>query len=285
MQATGFRDICTIAIDGQRLRTGIRHADGAAPPLLIFNGVGANLELLEPFVAALDGVSVIAFDMPGVGGSPVPLLPYRYSHLARLADRLLDEIDHEGPVDVLGVSWGGGLAQQFAHSFPDRCRRLVLAATSPGVIMVPGNFSAVRRLASPRRYLDPHYLREIAPVIYGGRLRREPELIERHIRHIQPPSGRGYLYQIAAISGWTSLPWLNRLIQPTLIMAGTEDPLIPFANARILARLIPQSQLFTIEDGHLFLITSAAEAAPVVSRFLLSEKTSRMPSRAAAERR
>jgi poly(3-hydroxyalkanoate) depolymerase len=262
-----------IEIDGQLLRAGIRHGDGAAPPLVLFNGIGANLELLEPFVAALDAtVTAIAFDPPGIGGSSAPILPYRYFHLARLAGRLLARIGYRGPVDVLGVSWGGGLAQQFAYSYPDRCRRLVLAATSPGMIMVPGRFSIIRRLASPRRYFDPHYLKEIAPVIYGGLLHREPELIERHIRHIQPPSGRGYLYQMAAIWGWTSVPWLHRLRQPTLIMAGTDDPIVPLTHARILSQLIQRSELFTIGDGHLFLITSAGEVAAVVSRFLAQEQ-------------
>ena len=51
--------------------------------LLIFNGIGANLELVEPFVDALGDVGVIIFDIPGVGGSPVPLAPYRFSTLSR----------------------------------------------------------------------------------------------------------------------------------------------------------------------------------------------------------
>jgi poly(3-hydroxyalkanoate) depolymerase len=264
-----FDQIRTVEVDGQALRVAVRNgAAGSAPPLLIFNGIGANLELLEPFVAALDARDVVAFDVPGVGGSPAPLLPYRFRSIAHLADRLLRELGYDGPTDALGVSWGGGLAQQFAYLLPERCRRLILAATSTGMVMVPGRLSVMTKLANPRRYYDADYLKRIAPALYGGLLSRDPALIERHVAHIQPPQGLGYLYQLAAISGWTSLPWLHRIGQPTLIMAGTEDPIVPLLNARLLAWLIPRSELVTVDDGHLFLTTSAGAVAPTVSRFL-----------------
>ena len=129
----GFHDI-----GGQKLRVGIRRGDKAHRPLLLFNGIGANIELVEPFLDALQGPDAIVFDVPGVGGSPAPRLPYRFSTLARLSARLLDQLGH-AQVDVIGVSWGGALAQQFAFQQSKRCRRLVLAATSPGHLMVPGN--------------------------------------------------------------------------------------------------------------------------------------------------
>src|SRR5215472_6150221 len=116
-------------VEGQTLRVGIRRGEHAGPPLLLFNGIGANIELVRPFLAALQGPDAIVFDVPGVGGSPAPRLPYRPSTLARLSARLLDDLGY-AQVDVLGVSWGGALAQQFAHQQGSRCRRLVLAATS-----------------------------------------------------------------------------------------------------------------------------------------------------------
>ena len=265
--------IQTIDLDGQLLRVGVRRGSDASPPLLVFNGIGANLELVEPFVAALDDVTVIVFDVPGVGGSPVPLIPYRFSTLAVLSDKLLTRLGYAGAVDVLGVSWGGALAQQFALVYPRRCRRLILAATSPGVIMVPARLSVLSKLIGPRRYTDPKYLRQIGAEIYGGAYRRDPALLEEHSRHIQPPRGRGYLYQLLAASGWTSLPWLSALRQPTLIMHGNDDPIVPLTNAKILAARIRQSTLHVIDDGHLFLITRAGEVAPVVKRFLREESS------------
>lgn len=254
-------------VGGQMLRVGVRRGQKARTPLLLFNGIGANIELVEPFVNALDGSGAVIFDVPGVGGSPAPRLPYRPSMLARLTARLLDQLGHE-QVDVLGVSWGGALAQQFAFQHGKRCRRLVLAATSPGHVMVPGKLSALFKMATPRRYKDAEYMKLIAGEIYGGALRSSPELVLGHLRHVRWSSDYGYYLQLIAGFGWTSLPWLHLLAQPTLVMAGTDDPIVPLVNGRILARLIPDARLLTIDDGHLFLVTSAIESAAKVSEFL-----------------
>ena len=85
-------DIRSLTIDGQRLRIGIRVGVPRLPPLIVFNGIGASLELIEPFVSALPEREVVAFDVPGSGGSPASLLPYRFPGLARLAHRLLGEL-------------------------------------------------------------------------------------------------------------------------------------------------------------------------------------------------
>src|ERR1700752_3827545 len=98
-------EIRSVDIGGQQLRVGIRPGISAPPPLLIFNGIGANLELVEPFVAALEGVETIIFDVPGIGGSPLPPRPYRPSHLAHMAAALLAKLGYRGQVDAIGVSW------------------------------------------------------------------------------------------------------------------------------------------------------------------------------------
>ena len=265
-------DLRHVTLDGQLLRVGIwRGRDSAAPPLVVFNGIGANLELVQPFVDALGDVEVVIFDVPGVGGSPAPLAPYRFSTLAMMTDKLLGRLGYDGPVDVLGVSWGGALAQQFAHLYPYRCRRLVLAATSPGVVMVPGRLAVLSKLIGARRYRDPDYLREVGAEIYGGAYRNDPALLAEHGRHIRAPGGRGYLYQLLATCGWTSLPWLGTLRQPTLVMHGDDDPIVPLVNARIIARCIGRATLHVIDDGHLFLITRTDEVGPLVRNFLLGE--------------
>ena len=256
-------------IAGQQLRVGIRRGDKAKPPLLFFNGIGASIEMLQPFLDALEGPEAIVFDVPGVGGSPPPRLPYRPSTLARLSARLLDQLGH-AQVDVLGVSWGGTLAQQFAFQKADRCRRLVLAATSPGHLMVPGKPSVLWKMATPRRYKDSGYLKKIAGDLYGGALRQAPDLLGGHIRHIKWSSDYGYYLQLFASFGWSSLPWLPFLSQPTLVMAGIDDPIVPTVNGRILAKLIPDARFVTIDDGHLFLLTSARQSADAIAAFLQS---------------
>ena len=207
--------ISTVDVDGQLLRVGIKH--GAGSPLLVFNGIGANLELLEPFTLALDGVETIVFDVPGVGGSGPCLSPYRLRGLARLVDRMLDRLGYQGPVDVLGVSWGGALAQQFARTCCKRCRRLILVSTTPGVLMVPGSARVLAKLLDPRRYEDPQYLQQIAPELYGGDMRSDQRFIAAHGANLLRPHWLGYLYQQLAFWGWSSLAWLPFLRQPTLV--------------------------------------------------------------------
>jgi pimeloyl-ACP methyl ester carboxylesterase len=99
-------------------------------------------------------------------------------------------------------------------------------------------------------------------------LRDEPERADAHLRHVHWSSDYGYYLQLFACFGWSSLPWLSFLRQPTLVMVGDDDPLVPVANGHILTRLIPDARLVTLDDGHLFLLTSAEESARIVSEFL-----------------
>jgi poly(3-hydroxyalkanoate) depolymerase len=205
--------------------------------------------------------------VPGVGGSPRPLLPYRPSTLARLAAGLVAELGY-AEIDVAGVSWGGGIAQQFAHQYPKLCRRLVLAATAPGFTMVPASPAVLWKMATPRRYTDKDYMKSIAADIYGGAFRTDPSLIGRHLAAMHGARNLGYLYQLLAMSGWTSLPWLWSLPQPTLVLMGSDDPLVPPVNGHILAGLIPNAELRMIDDGHLFIVTRPTETAALIEAFL-----------------
>jgi poly(3-hydroxyalkanoate) depolymerase len=267
-------EIRSVAVGRQLLRVAVRPGRPSASevqrvPLLLINGIGASLELLQPFVDEVDpAVDVIRFDPPGVGGSDPSAGPYRFTGLCRLIARMLTELGYDR-VDVLGISWGGGVAQHFAAFHRSRCRRLVLVATATGSLMVPGKPSVLRHMVTPRRYLDRGYLRQVAGHIYGGSARADPPTVATVMHsgsRVGPP--RGYLYQLTAGAAWTSLPFLPLLRQPTLVVAGDDDPLIPLVNARLMQLLIPHSRLHVYHGGHLGLLTEAAELAPVVDGFL-----------------
>lgn len=262
----------SIVVDGQPLRVTVRPGTGAGLPLLLVNGIGASLELLQPFVDALDpAIDVVRFDVPGVGGSPLPARPYRFTGLCRTMARLLSVLGY-AEADVLGISWGGTVAQHFAVLQRARCRRLVLVSTATGSVMVPARPAVLARMVTPRRYLDRDYLRSVAADLYGGSARTDPDRVSA-LMHAgnRVGSGRGYLYQLAAGAGWTSLPFLPLIRQPTLIVSGDDDPVIPLGNARLLHSLIPRSQLHVFRGGHLGLVTEATEVAPVISRFLAAD--------------
>src|SRR4051812_4180754 len=97
-----------ITVLGHPIRVSVRPGTGTGPPLVLCNGIGASLDLLEPFVDELpEDIEVVTFDVPGVGGSPMPRIPYNFALLAALVGKLLDRLGY-ATVDILGMSWGGG---------------------------------------------------------------------------------------------------------------------------------------------------------------------------------
>lgn len=256
-----------IAVLGQQIRVHVRWGTGV--PLVLCNGIGASLEVLDPLVAQLDpATTVVRFDAPGTGASPDSPLPYGFPYLAAVLGQLLRKLGIRDRVDILGLSWGGALAQQFAFQHPRRCRTLVLVSTGTGVVMVPGRPTALLKMLTPRRFLDHHYAASIAGELYGGSVRTDPSIVEQLFdRQLMAGSRVGYLHQLLAGSVWTSIFALPLIRQPTLIIAGTDDPIIPIANVRIMHRLLPHSTVHLHGGGHVDLITNATELVPVIERF------------------
>jgi poly(3-hydroxyalkanoate) depolymerase len=260
-----------IAVLGQQIRAHVRAGTGV--PLVLCNGIGASLEVLDPLVEHLNpNTTVVRFDVPGAGGSPDSPLPYGFPYLAVALRRLLDKLGLRGRVDVLGLSWGGALAQQFAFHNPRRCRRLILVATATGIAMVPGKPTVLAKMLTPQRFLDHDYAASIAGDLYGGTVRTDASRVKRLFeRQLMTGSRVGYLHQLLAGSVWTSLFALPLIRQHTLIIAGTDDPIIPVANAHILHRLLPHSRLHLHSGGHVDLITNAADLAALIESFRRSD--------------
>ncbi len=258
-----------LVVDGQTFRVVHDVGNSEGTPLILMNGIGAKLELLQPLVDRFSPErDVIRFDAPGVGGSPTASNIYRLKGLAKKVTGILDQLGFD-KADVLGISWGGALAQQFAHTESDRLRRLVLVSTSTGTIMIPAHPKILAKMITHRRYTDPDYLESVAHELYGGSMRNDPTAAIRLLRAGGTThSGKGYIMQLTAGLGWTSIPFLPRVKAPTLVMSGNDDPLIPACNAQIIARLMPHSELNIFNGGHLSLVTEADVHAPEVEEFL-----------------
>jgi pimeloyl-ACP methyl ester carboxylesterase len=192
--------------------------EGSGPPLLLLNGLTRPLESWEPFVAALSNRTVVTFDAPGIGESPEPIVPLSIKMLAAVAASVLDEVGLEC-VDVLGISHGGAVAQQFAATFPVRLNRLVLVATSCGVGSTLGNWRALNELTTE------------------SGARAWPEVASA-------------LWHSMAVACWSSLPFLGAIAAPTLVICGNEDTVTPLVNSRMLAGRIPNASLITLPGGH-----------------------------------
>jgi pimeloyl-ACP methyl ester carboxylesterase len=208
---------------------------GKQTPLLIFGGVGMNMEAMAPLAEAMSERPVLMIDMPGIGGSPEPSVPYTPQMAASWGAELLSiyGIRH---ADVMGFSWGGAIAQQFAIQHRTLLRKLVLAAIGPGLPILPGKASYMAQLG------DSLWFQDLGSDAFPGpHTDAERELISSDFRQrMTPPGTRGYLYQVIALAGWSSalaLPLINR---PALVLMGDKDPIIPLANGRLLSAMLPQ---------------------------------------------
>lgn len=265
--ATGDESATSFLVKGLRVNAAVR---GQGRPLLLIGGIGANIQMCEPFARALNGTQLIMFDLPGSGASSTPKRPMSMAGLASVVEGLLDGLGY-AQVDVLGVSMGGGLAQQLAHQAAGRVRRLVLAATGCGLGMVPGRPLALGVMATPLRYYSTGFFKMVAPVFLGGEKWRDRHFVREHAsaRHAKPPSLRGYYLQAMSAMTFSSLPWLHTIPHQTLVLSGDDDPIVPAINGAWLAHRIPHARHHVIRGGgHLFMLDSPHEVAPLVEEFL-----------------
>ena len=179
---------------------------GDGHPLLLINGLGADSRTWEyPEQILARRSRTIVFDSPGTGRSETPLLPRSLPALAGVITGLLDALGHRR-VDVLGFSFGGTLAQQLAKDAPDRVRRLALVSTFCGWGATAGEPQALRRLAA-------------------------------HGRTVANPLG--YTTSCGPWPHGRACRGCDRSSAPTLVLAGTDDVLVPPTNAVQLARGAP----------------------------------------------
>jgi pimeloyl-ACP methyl ester carboxylesterase len=243
---------------------------GQGDPLLLVPGIGNSTHMWAPFMEQFSNRRVIRLDAPGTGQSSIPLFPVPIPALSDLLAAVLD--NRQTPwADVVGFSYGGAVAQQFAYDHPSRVRRLVLAATFCGIGSVPGSLEALAAITTPLRYYSPTYFERTAAVTCGGVAGRCAETRSRMMaaRREQPPSPYGYALQILGITGWSSWPFLAHIRHETLVISGDDDPLVPVANARMLAACIPRATLEIVQDGgHLLLWDDAKNLGTRIGRFV-----------------
>lgn len=259
-------------IEGLRVHVEI-HGEGE--PLLLHSGLWAETGLWRPLLPYLKGYQVIAFDPPGIGQSEMPRLPMTMAGLASMGAAILDELGLES-AHVLGTSFGGAVAQQMAVTQRRRVRKLVLVSTSFGGFSWPGDPMAYWHFMQPSSY-QPHRMQQVAGDMFGGRMRTQPELI--HGMHIRRPSTfLAAMYRMVPMVGWTSLPWLWTIRQPTLIICGDDDPITPPINHSIMAAMMPRATLHIVPGGgHLALVDSPGQVVPIIAGFLGAQAAPGVP--------
>lgn len=258
------------AADGAALAAAV---DGEGPSLLLIPGLGATRRVFEPFAPALSRRHrVITYDPRGVGDSERGSLPLSMAQLAADAAAVIAAAGG-APLDVLGASMGGVVAQQLTADHPELVRRLILAATQPpGSHAVPADPAAAAALLGRGAHTPEEAYRIACTVLYSPQFQRaHPEFIDEQvrIRTQRPLPPRVFRDQLAAMRQATGL-WerLPDIAAPVLVAHGTADAVSPFENAQLLVRRIAPARLRPFEAGHLFFHERREESGRVVSEFL-----------------
>ena len=178
----------------------------------------------DPLERALNarGIQTIAYDASGTGDSPPRLVPAPDAR-PRPPGRPPARRARPSPTPTSSACRSAVPSRRsWPSPHPHRVRRLVLASTTCGIGGVPGNPLALSLLATPLRYYSPTFLRLTANVLYGPPRQRRPRSPRHQIaaRRARPPTLWGYVGQLVAAAGWTSLPWLHRIHTPTLVLSG-----------------------------------------------------------------
>ena len=253
------------------LKVRIRRRPEQGTPLLLINGLGACLEAWEPLTKRLPGRDIIAVDHPGTGLSSPPNYIFSMYENAEFYMAALDAVGVE-KANVLGFSFGGTIAQEIAHSFPERVSSLILCGTNAGTGSFPADPFTIMAAANPLRYIVPTIREMMAPFVYRGRVGRNPQLFETELQgwYAHRTTMLGVGAQIGTMMmGWSSMPWLGSLDVPTLVLGAEEDPLAPPANSELIASIVPGAELHVYDEaGHLFLFDMPEEPSKHIAAFL-----------------
>jgi pimeloyl-ACP methyl ester carboxylesterase len=249
---------------------------GSGPRLLFFNGSGATLATTGPLIWSFaDRFDVVAHDQRGLGRTAIPPGPYSMADYAADAAALLDQLGW-ATCRVIGVSFGGMVAQEFAVTWPRRVERLALVCTSPGGAggaSYPLHELAARPAAEQAaigmRILDTRFTPEWLAAHPNDRALADL-MAARAGAQRSDEQRRGEAEQIAARSRHDVCVRLPAVSCPTLVACGRYDGIAPLANGEWIAAHVPGAELRVFEGGHVFFMQDPS-ALPAITAFLAAD--------------
>jgi 3-oxoadipate enol-lactonase len=248
---------------------------GSGPQLLYFNGSGATLAMAGPMLDVYtERFDVVAHDQRGLGETSIPPGPYEMADYAADANALLDIVGWD-TCCVVGTSFGGMVAQEFAVTWPERVERLALVCTSPGGKFPPFGLHTLESKSPDEiasigaTLLDTRFTPEWLAEHEGDRMMAE--MVAQHrLQAPDPEVARGQREQLLARSRLDVLDRLDRITCPTLIASGKYDGISPPENGAAIAERVPDAVLRVYEGGHMFFGQDPA-AMPEILDFLDGE--------------
>jgi pimeloyl-ACP methyl ester carboxylesterase len=240
---------------------------GSGPAILLIHGLGNDAREWVPMTQHLkDRRTLISFDMRGSGRSDKPDGPYSMEEMAADAAGLLAEVA-KPPVDVLGFSMGGCVAMQLALDRPDLVRELVLVSTLPSWHGPYPPCEALNKLFH-RTDVCEELLSEVYKEIFGAEYRRRissKEYVSQRMNDEFPQPVEGYLGQLAALEKFDVRERVGSISAETLVVAGTDDRVVPIENSSWLAERIPNARLEIVEGaGHMIPIERPDGLASII---------------------
>lgn len=244
---------------------------------MFLNGSGSTLEtsalLLAPFEQRFD---LVAHDQRGLGKTDIPPGPYTMADYAADAIALLDAVGWQR-CRIVGISFGGMVAQELAVTAPGRVERLALCCTSPGgaggasyPLQELAELPAARRAEIGTRLLDTRFDADWLATHPTDLGLAEMMAARRADATKTPEELRGEVEQLRARAGHDVTERLHLVSCPTLVAGGRYDGIAPVANSEAIAARVPNAELRLYEGGHAF-FAQDARALPEILDFLAGE--------------
>lgn len=250
---------------------------GAGEPLVLIAGFASGAWNWFKQVDALSkDFQVITFDPRGVSRSEIETdIPVSIQTIADDVNELLDHLKIE-KANILGASFGGFVAQEFALEYPERVRKLILACTSFGgknhvapsmeVLAAFASTDGLNTLDGVKKYIIPAFTPEF--------VKARPDEVETvcNLREQNVVPENVYFQQLQSATTFDTESRISNIEAETLILTGDGDAVVPMRNSENLAKLIPHSTLKIFKNGsHMFFIEKSEEFNTTVKDFILSE--------------
>jgi pimeloyl-ACP methyl ester carboxylesterase len=241
---------------------------GTGPPLLLVHGLMVSGAMYAPVLPALtSNHRVIVPDLRGHGNSGALPGPYNVEQLAQDLAQLLDDLQIDA-LDVVGYSQGGAVIQQFAHDYPKRVRRLVIACTFANNML--SRREQLEGMISPWlvRILGLRRMARLA--VHGAGGQHISAGTAHWLEDILAANDKARMIEaVEAMKAFDSRPWLHQITCPTLVIAGAQDAAVPLVHAQMLSEGIPNAQLQVVDGaGHFLIFTHSDIFLRAVEAFL-----------------
>ncbi|MGQ4615410.1 bifunctional 3-oxoadipate enol-lactonase/4-carboxymuconolactone decarboxylase PcaDC [Nocardia sp. R7R-8] len=239
------------------------HGPDNGVPVLFSGSLGSDRRMWEPQIAALAaaGYQTIAYDHRGHGGSPTPAGPYTVADLGADVLALLGTLELES-VHFVGLSLGGAVGQWLAAHHPARVRSLTLLCTA--AVFQPAQ-GWIDRAATVRA----DGVASIAGTVVGRWFtpelgERDPDLVTRHVAVVSGTGDEGYAGCCDALAVWDGRADLARIVAPTLVIAGAQDPATPPEIMREIADGVADAEFRVVPGAHLASLESAGRVTALI---------------------